>query len=368
MDFRKTITEEEILAWIKKGEFEVPPLTVEDVQVVSQSRDTAIDAVLTMSWLDKPFRFGAEVRRLWTPKAISAAADEILRTADIQKLSPMVVVPYLSGERLRELEARGVSGLDLCGNAVLVVPGQLLVFRSGSPNQFRWEGKIKNVYRGTSAIVARVFLLKREFRSVGDALDEIRTRGGKVTLPTVSKVCKSLEQDLVIERTQGETPASRRLHLLQPEKLLELLRDNYAAPEVSRTLSGKYSGPIAALVDRLRDWSGEGKERKIMLTGASSAEAYTVMAREPIQSFYCSDVAALKKSLGGDFTETERFSSVRFIETNDDFVYFDRRQGLVASPVQSYLELATGEKREKETSEQVRRFILNRPPETKGQR
>jgi len=82
------------------------------------------------------------------------------------------------------------------------------------------------------------------------------------------------------------------------------------------------------------------------------------MAREPERSFYCSDAAGLQKELGADFTETERFANVRLLETKEDFVYFDRRPGLLASPVQTYLELATGEKREKETAEQVRRFIL----------
>ena len=58
-----------------------------------------------------------------------------------------------------KLEAEGVSGIDLCGNGVIVVPDQLLVLRTGFPNRFRWEGTIKNVYRKNSSIVARVFLL-----------------------------------------------------------------------------------------------------------------------------------------------------------------------------------------------------------------
>jgi hypothetical protein len=169
-------------------------------------------------------------------------------------------------------------------------------------------------------------------------------------------VCKSLEQDLVIERAPGETRLSRRLRLLQPEKLLDLFRDNYAAPNVTSTFTGKFAGPAQALVERLLVWEKKG-ERKVVLTGAGSVEAYAVMAREPLQTFYCSDVAGLKKSLGEDFTETERFANVRLLETEEEFVYFDRRPRLVASPVQTYLELATGGKREKDTAEQVRRFI-----------
>jgi hypothetical protein len=358
MDFRQTTTEEEILARLRRSDFGLPPLTVERVEVLGTSKDTGLDALITLGWQKNRYRFGAEVRRLWTPKAVAEAANEIQRYAALKRLAPLVIVPYLSEERLQELEARGISGIDLCGNGVVVVPGELLVFRTGSPNLYRWEGRIKNVYRGASAIVARLFLQTPEFESVGKALEMIRARGGDVTLPTVSKVCKSLEQDLVIERTRGETPASRRLRLLQPDKLLDLLRDNYARPEITRATSGKLISPPKALAERLLAW--EKKEgQKVVQTGASSAEGYAVMAREPVQSFYCSNTAGLKKELGADFTETERFANVRFLETKEVFVYLDRRPGLLASPIQTYLELATGEKREKETAEQVRRYILS---------
>lgn len=367
MTIKKNITEDQILTWLEQEEWAVPPLTVDKVQILGGAKDRWVDAILTLSWGRKKFRFGAEVKSRWTPKVIAAAADEISKHAAARKLIPLVVVPYLEAKRLEELAARGVSGLDLCGNAVLAVPGELLVFRTGSPNRFRWEGGIKNVYRGTSGIVARLFLLKPEFPSVGDALEEIEARGGKVALATVSKVCNSLQQDLVIERTAGKTPTSRKLRLLQPEKLVDLLRDNYLSPEITRAITGKCTKSADELVERLLAWE-EGGKGKVVLTGAGSVDAYAVMAREPLQTFYCSDVAGLQKSLGEDFRETERFATVKFLQTREDFVYFDRRPQLVASPLQTYLELATGEKREKETAEQVRRFILSQSTDTKRRR
>lgn len=357
METRKPITEAEILARLRRGDICLPPLEVEKVEVLGGSRDTGVDALITFGWQKKRYRFGAEVRRLWTPKTVIEAADQIERAAASQRLSPLVIVPYLDQERLRELEVRGISGIDLCGNGIVVLPGELLVFRTGSPNLYRWEGRIKNVYRGASAMVARAFLLTGGFRSVGEALDQIRARGGEVTLPTVSKVCKSLEQDLVIERARGETPTSRSLRLLQPEKLLDLLSENYTPPVVNASFSGKFATPPGALVETLLAWEKK-KGRKVVRTGASSVEGYAVMAREPLETFYCSDALELKKGLGKEFTETERFATVKFLETQDESVYFDRRSSLLASPVQTYLELVTGEKREKETAEQVRRFIL----------
>jgi len=89
------------------------------------------------------------------------------------------------------------------------------------------------------------------------------------------------------------------------------------------------------------------------------------MAREPIQSFYCSNLEGLLKQFGSDLEETSRFPNVELLETEEEFVYFDRRDNLVASPVQTYLELMQGDKREQETAEQLRKAILQ-PLKTKG--
>ena len=108
---------------------------------------------------------------------------------------------------------------------------------------------------------------------------------------------------------------------------------------------------------RLAEWEKKSGGR-IVATGTSSAEAYAVMAREPMLSFYCSDIDGIVQSLGDDLRETDRFANVTLLESQDEFVYFDRRPGLRASPIQSYMELLTGDKREQETAAQVRQWIL----------
>ena len=84
-----------------------------------------------------------------------------------------MVVPFLNERALDDLEARSVSGIDLCGNGVVIVPGEWYVRRTGQPNLFRAEGVIKNVYRKSSSVVARLFLARPEFDSVQDALEEL---------------------------------------------------------------------------------------------------------------------------------------------------------------------------------------------------
>jgi hypothetical protein len=371
MDFKKQVTEEDLLAFLKQGQVQFPPLEVEEVQITPpgsrQGGQVDLDALLTLGWRGRPYRFGVEARRLWTPKVIADAVEAARRSARAAGLNPLVLAPYLSEERVLALEAEGVSGIDLCGNGVVVVPGELLVLRTGAPNRYRWEGTIKNVYRKNSSIVARVFLLVPRFDSVKATLEEIRRRGGDVTMATVSKVCKSLESDLVIERERGDAPVARRLRLLQPGKLLDLLAQNYVEPEVSRSFQGKCALAPEELASRLAAWEGK-PGRKVVQTGASSVDAYAVMAREPVRSFYCSDLKSALQALGDDIRETDRFVNVAFQETRDDFVYFDRRAGLVASPIQAYLELVRGDQREKDTADQVRRVILGqRPPASGGE-
>jgi hypothetical protein len=238
----------------------------------------------------------------------------------------------------------------------VVVPNELLVYRTGYPNQFRSEAEIKNVFRGDSSLVSRAFLLVPGYASVQEAQREVERRGGKLVLATVSKVCKSLEAMLLIERKRSEGTAARRLRLLQPDKLLDLLGANYVAPAVTRTVRGKTK--LAPEAFRKELAARESGQTRVVQTGFGSVGAYAVMATEPMQYFYCTNLDATVRMLGDIFEPTDRFANVTFSETKEAAVYFDRRPGLVASPIQTYLELATGDKRSQETAEQLRRTIL----------
>lgn len=297
------------------------------------------------------------MQALSTPKEIAAAIVAAKQASKPPRCYPLVLAPYLPESQLRLLEEQQVSGIDLSGNTLIVVPDEILVCRTGAPSKFRRAGVIKNVYRRNSSIVARAFLLKPQFNSISELMEEITSRGGSVTQATVSKVCSSLDQDLVIERTKGKLPRTRSLRLIQPEKLLELVTVNYAQPLIKVRLSAKSPLAPEQFCRRIRQWGRETGERAV-LTGSSSADQYAVMAREPIQSFYCSNLETLLKRFGSQLEETSRFSNVELLETDEDFVYFDARDDGTASPVQTYVELMRGDKREQETAEQVRKAVL----------
>jgi hypothetical protein len=111
---------------------------------------------------------------------------------------------------------------------------------------------------------------------------------------------------------------------------------------------------------RLRRWAEDSGNRAAR-TGASSVAAYAVMARGGTEEYYCSDAADAVRALDGKFAPTERFATIALMETPDEEVYFDRRDDLTSSPVQTFLELSHGDKRDRETAGQVREVILRAP-------
>jgi hypothetical protein len=97
----------------------------------------------------------------------------------------------------------------------------------------------------------------------------------------------------------------------------------------------------------------------LVATGLSSIGRYATMQREDILSLYCPDAKRVQSLLEG--READRFPNVELMETDEQPLYFDARQqaGFYwASPVQTYLELMRGDKRDRETAEQVKDTIL----------
>lgn len=349
-------SEDDVLARLRRGALAFPPLGIEYETPPAKE----IDAAVRMTWGKKTVRFAAECKRQSSERTVSDAAVEARERAGRFDLEPLVVVPFLDESALDRLESAGVSGIDLCGNGVVIVPGRWYLRRTGAPNPFRSEGVIKNVYRGASSVVARLFLAKSEFNSVQAALDELTRRGGRVTLATVSKVSKRLADELIVERKRGGVTT---LRLLQPDKLLDRLAANYTPPAVAQRVSGKLRGidPVE-FRQVLAKWA-DRTENQVALSGASSVGAYAVMARSGADEYYCTDVAGLIKALGENFQPTDRFANVTLSETANEEVYFDRRDDLTASPVQTFLELMAGDKRDQETAEQVLTVIMSGKPE-----
>lgn len=288
------------------------------------------------------FTFRTEYKRAGTPQQIELALMQVRKSAREAGVLPLVVVPYLSEERLLGLEQEGVSGLDLCGNAVLIMPGSLYFFRTGFPNRFKSSAPIKNVFKGASSLVARVFLLRPEFASVGQIGEEIITRGGELSPGTVSKALKELEAQLLVGRASGT------IRLLEPERLLEKLEREFTEPKITGRFLGKAKADVS-----FETLQSQGVP--VVRTGVGSATRYAALAMENTLRVYTTSLEGLMAGI--EATETNRFPNLEVLETSDQAAFFDAREGF-ASPLQTYLEMRDGDERLRQSASQVRERIL----------
>jgi hypothetical protein len=355
------ITEKEIIEQLKKGEITLPPLIfrfVESDPCIAGKR--VFDAVVDLTWQNQSVRFAVECKAASTPRIFRNALNQFKLTRLPEGTHPLLVLPYLNESQLRELEQESISGIDLSGNGIVTVPGRFLICRSGQKNRFPSSAPIKNIYRKNSSMVARVFLSITKFDSVQKICDQVNSRNlltaqwnrAPMSLATVSKSLKTLEDDLIIYRTDS-------IRLLQAEKLLEKLTENYKKPKVTGRIRLKVTENRARILENLVNTSCQTKT-PFIVTGLSSVSQFAVMQRDDVTSVYCPQITSFLARLTG--SQTDRFPNLELIETSEEPVYFDslKKLGIYwASPVQSFLELMTGDKRDRETAEQIKLYILN---------
>lgn len=356
------ITEKAILDLLCKGRINLPPLQSMDVVAAPPGTkgQRRPDVTLDLVWSGGQQRFAVELKATWTPRTIDAAIATAIACSDPPSTLPMVIVPFLSAEHLSDLEQQGVSGIDLCGNGVVCVPPELMVYRTGKENQFRSSRPIRNVYQKRSSLVARVFLLRPHFDSVSEVLQEIEAHNGEMALSTVSKALTRLQDDLLITKDE------QGVRLLQVDSLMDRLLTNYRRPEITNRERVKCSAELGELFMRLT--KEQAGPLNAVVSGGSSVGEYATLATDSAVSIYCTKIEDALRRIGPVTEESTRFPNIELLETEDPLVYFDprSRDGVPwASPIQTWLELATGDKREQQAAEQVRNRILDSLREAK---
>lgn len=330
------------------GRFRFDPLEVTPVEPeAALSAPGRADWILDMTWNGRVERFAVEYSSLSTPKRLEAALGQLVRS-DEPQLRPMLMAPHLDENWLDRLANQGISGLDLSGNGVVVVPGRWLVYRTGEPNAYPTSQYIKAIYRGRSSFVPRVLMVRPRFDQVTGVRDEIRRRGGQISLSTVSKVLKRLEEELLLSREEG-------VELLQPAQLLDRLAASFEPPEMSRRISGRVEDPERAMETIL----STAEEGAVNVAGRGERVYTLYPGSERTLSVYTTNLERSLEKI--EFQETRRFPDLELLETREETVYFDRREreGFIwTSPVQTYLELAVGGKREREIAGPLRSELL----------
>lgn len=305
---------------------------------------------LSFSWREKTVRFAGAANPRSSPRQVRRVLREIenqLGSLERRDMEPLLALPYLSPAIVELLEEANISGLDLNGNYLLQTD-EFVAIRLDQENKYKESGGIKNVFRGTSSIVSR-YLLRESgpHASVTQIHERIKQLDGRISLSTVSKVLKALDEQLIIEKEDNIT-------LLQPEKLLERLRVEYRPPQ------SEAAAPLKLPEDRT--------ERQQILTdllggapwvwsGETSAERYATTTPSQEDQAFARELPADETRL--DPYRDDRFYNCILRASRDDFIYFDPN-GPWASPIQTYLDLTQGDKREREIARDIKNQILNR--------
>lgn len=349
----RRLTGEQIRDSIQDLDFEPLKITVEkqNQKASEVAGGTNGDVLLNIGWKETSEKFAAEILRQATPKQIELGIFRLEKYSKANKkpFHPLIVAPYLSDDALKRLFEAEISGIDLSGNGVVVVPDKLFVYRAGAKNKFLSNAPIKNVFRGTSSLIPQVFFSKPEYENVGEVLEEIKKRGGRTTISTVSKVLKSLEEELIIGK--GE-----KIRLLDGKKLLAALEENYRRPDVRRQIRVK----CADLTLALKRLSKNAESKKVLYVRNEPSKYAVMPAGAAAAKIYTKSIDDLLD--GVDFAETDRFPNIELIETNESNIYFDRRkdEGFYwSSPLQIFLELTSGGKRERETADGMIEGLLD---------
>ncbi len=351
MEIQK-INESTMLARFEVGRVVLAPLVVRDASVRGVNCEPEADTRVELAIPGKTegFHFVVECKSRSTPESIRSAIRQA-KKAVMPGEWPMIQVPYLSPGALEELEKEAVSGVDLCGNGVVIVPGRLYVLRSGQTNQYRDSRPLNNPYRGRSAMVARMLLDSPHWKSLTELTAALETAGEKLSLSQVSKAVQALKEDLIVSKHAGS------ISLIDPLRLLDKLGREWRKPATGSRL--------ALRVPPGTDWAGvlsSSPSLKWAVSGESSVSHYTMFSQGGPRHLVVSDAMLAMTLLQGTPEPITSFADFALIETDSPDFYFgneiDDNGVRWASRLQTWLELQCGDARQQDAARELRKQLL----------
>ena len=336
------------------------PLTINSLLEQTSFPDGCkIDVLIEFSIRNGPsFKAVVEIKTVATPQNILMGARQLAAYVANDKERdrvPLLVAPYIGTKQAKILEEKGISWLDLSGNMSIRVSNRVYIERTGKPNLFPDTAPIKKIFQGTSSLVSRALLLKPEgFSSLYEMVDFINNRNAKITLSTVSKVLKSLEEDLLINK--GES----FITVADPDKLLERLAQGYQN-STERKRRNSYRFVIENIQQLSPGLVGECKD--YLACGFYAAQIKGLAVTDKM-TIFVKDIEQFRRKAEEklvSITADEEFGNIIITETNDPCVWFNPDWRLIDSVVDDielYLEMIADTPRGPKIAEQLKRRIL----------
>ncbi len=354
------LKESEMIEKLQREPNKFCPLLIKNIKWADRStKDFGADAFIDFCIEDGPcFKALVEIKNIATPKNINLTINQLsvyLNRLNDKEVIPLIIVPYMRREQANKLQQIGISWIDLCGNMMIKVNSKIYIERTGKKNQFPDTAPIKKIFEGTSSLISRALLLKKEpFSSFYQVVDFINQRGGDITLSTVSKVISSLEEELLITKIESGIVVNNR------EKLLEKLLEGY------------------------RNYTGRNKDKVYKFAIENERSLFTVLFQRQVEYASCGFYAAKLKGLATtdritlfiksineakkafEFTQTNvipdaEFGQLDLIETKNPCVWFNIQElplGRMVDDIGLYLEMMIDTPRGPKIAEVLKERIL----------
>ncbi len=353
------LKEEEIIEKLSIQEDLYRPLKIVRIDREMSANYEFADALIEFSISGGPsFEAIVEIASVSSPKMILQKSNmlrNLLCVSGSKRLTPMIVAPYIGKRQSKMLLEEGISWIDLSGNMLIQVPPNIYIERMGKSNKYPDTAPIKKIFQGISSLVCRALILNpKGFSSLNEVVNFINNRNGNITLATVSKVLKSLEDDLLI--TKGKS----LITVTQPQALLEKLAEGYA------------------------DYKNRKRDRKFRYDVVNISELCSIFYEAKVDYAFCGFYAAKLKGLAVTdnisiliksieevkrafknnsriATPDEEYGQVTFIETTNPCVWFnvsDEQIDKVVDDLELYLEIVQDAPRGPKVADILRGRIL----------
>lgn len=360
------LTEKEIIQHLQRAGDQYAPLIINRFEEqVLLPQGYHIDAIVEFSIQDGPsFEAIVEITPVSTPKNILEKSRQLADyVIEVNKpnIVPLLIAPYIGTKQAKILAGKGISWIDLSGNMSIRVSNQIYIERTGRRNRFPDTAPIKKIFQGTSSLVSRALLLKPEgFSSLYEVVDFINDRNAIITLSTVSKVLKSLEEELLINRSVT------LISVVDQEKLLDRLTEGC----INSTERNKRKTYRYATEDSKKLFFGF-YERKIdtdyTACGFYAAQIKGLAVTDQI-TLFVKDIERVKEASRNNWikiTPDAEFGNLNITEAKDPGVWFNvpplmYNRDAVVDDIELYLEMMVDTPRGPKIAEQLKQRILNK--------
>jgi hypothetical protein len=362
------ITEKEVIQYLQNSGRQYAPLVINRLEEQFNLADGyQADAIIGFSIPDGPcFEALVEIASVATPKNIlqkSRQLSDNISKANKPDIIPLLIAPYIGKKQAQMLEDKSISWIDLSGNMSVRVSNKIYIERTGQKNQFPDTAPIKKIFQGTSSLVSRALLLRSEgFPSLYEIVDFINERNANITLSTVSKVLKSLEEELLVKRSG--TLLTETIYVIDKGKLLDRLTEGY----INSTDRKKRKTYRYAIEDSNKlFFSFYERQIDYAVCGFYAAQIKGLAVTDQI-TLFVKDIEQVKKASRNNWikiTPDVEFGNLNIIEARDPGVWFNvprltYNREAVVDDIELYLEMMADTPRGPKIAEQLKQRILSK--------